>query len=72
MSKHDEIITILTPEGKITANKGFLNMMCLAFFALEKEYANDGYEASAESALNIARRISTTLRETGYYNDMEE
>lgn len=72
MSKHDDLLTIVTPEGDVKASKGFLNMMCLAFFALEKEYSNDGYKASAESALNIAREISAALRETGYYDDMEE
>ena len=70
MSKHDELITILTPEGEITANKSLLNFVAIAFYALNEKNENEGSNASARYVLSFAETIHDSLKETGYYDDI--
>lgn len=70
MSKHDELITVATPEGNIKASKGLLNYLCQAFYALHEKNINEGYSVSAEIALEFAHQIHDELKETGYYDDV--
>lgn len=71
MSKHDEIITISTPEGEITTNKALLNHICEAFCALYNEDKSCGYNTCAKKEFEMIGNIFNSLNETGYYDDVK-
>lgn len=69
MSKYDEVITITTPNGNITASKYLLNSISIAFSKCSEKFKEDGAPALACDAENIADAIYDELKKTNFYED---
>ena len=70
MSKHNELLTVSTKNGNITATKATLNLLSTALYdKAEKDAKNDCRTLAAE-AFNFSDEIYFALKETGYYDDV--
>lgn len=70
MSKHDELLTVSTKNGNITATKATLNLLSSALYdKAEKDAKNDCPTLAAE-AFDLSDEIYFALKKTGYYDDV--
>ena len=70
MSKHDELLTVSTKKGNITATKATLNLLSTALYDKgEKDAKNDCLTLAGE-AFDLSDEIYFALKETGYYDDV--